>query len=70
MELRLPKIMRRHAGVVDYVLCFHHVHLFSNVVGVGPLQIKTKRNVTKSASGGEYCVIDALFLLSSYLRSL
>jgi len=70
MELRVLIIMRRPAGVVDCALCFHPVHPYSNVVGVEPLQIKTKRNVTKSASGGEYCVIDAFFLLSSYLCCL
>lgn len=67
MELRLLRIMRRHAGVVDCVLCFQHVHLFSNVAGVGPLQIKTNRNVTRSVSDGEHCVIDAFFLSSPYL---
>lgn len=70
MELRVLIIMRRPAGVVDCALCFHPVHPYSNVVGVEPLQIKTKRNASKSASGGEYCVIDAFFLLSSYLCCL
>lgn len=70
MELRVLIIMRQPAGVVDFALCFHPVHPYSNVVGVEPLQIKTKRNATKSASGGEYCVIDAFFLLSSYLCCL
>jgi hypothetical protein len=67
MEPRALIIMRRPAGVVDSALCFHRVHLFSNAVGVGPLQIITKRNVMKSALGGEYCVIDAFFLSSSFL---
>jgi len=70
MEPRVLIIMRRPAGVVDCALCFHPVHPYSNVVGVERLQIKTKRNALISVWGGDYCVIDAFFLLSSYLCCL